>query len=442
MRQILICFIVASFLALVPTASGQGPGFGGKPEAFEPTLVVDWGVFKSDQPGKSRLEIYYQVYNFGLQFLPDGKEFVASYDVSAEVFDKDNSQVESYERTRQVRVSSQAQTRSRYDYRTSQITLNLEPGKYRVRFVLTDNGSKSDVRRELTVPLPPFRSNSPELSSVEFVQSITKRNDSVSVFDKGSSLVVPSVSRSFGGEDDKRLLLYMEISAGADSSERVVLESIIRHRSRGVVYRDTVHLVMSETVKPHLSEVNVAEFPPGDYELEVILHGRRMKDLDKKNEPFSIMWTQEALIKLDWKMAVAQMSYISTPGEAGKVRKAKSIEERRAAFNEFWSQRDPSIGTPENEKKREFYRRINVANNHFSSMRREGWRTDRGRIYVINGEPDQIDDEPYSPNVVAYQIWHYYREGRYRRFVFLDKDEDGDYRLQYPYDGLNQRPDF
>ncbi|MCH7812627.1 MAG: GWxTD domain-containing protein [Planctomycetes bacterium] len=74
--------------------------------------------------------------------------------------------------------------------------------------------------------------------------------------------------------------------------------------------------------------------------------------------------------------------------------------------------------------------------------RREGWETDRGRIYIIYGHPDQLEDWPYSPNARPYQEWHYYRDGRYKRFLFIDKNEDGEYRLAYPYDGLYQRPDF
>jgi GWxTD domain-containing protein len=188
--------------------------------------------------------------------------------------------------------------------------------------------------------------------------------------------------------------------------------------------------------------INVSQLPPGEYDVEITLHGRRMKELDRKDEKFAIRWTEEGLLKLDWKSAVSQLSYVATPGEQSKLKKAKTMEERRAAFAEFWGQRDPTVGTPENETKREFYHRVNVADRQFSSMRREGWKSDRGRIYIIHGEPDQIDDEPYSPDVVPYQIWHYYREGRYRRFLFVDKNDDGDYRLQYPYDGLNQRPDF
>ena len=119
-----------------------------------------------------------------------------------------------------------------------------------------------------------------------------------------------------------------------------------------------------------------------------------------------------------------------------------TLEERKEAFAEFWRKRDPTLGTVENEVLREFYRRVHVANVRFTGMRREGWRTDRGRIYIQFGEPDQIDDYPYEPNAVPYQIWHYYMSGPYRRFTFVDERQDGDYRLIFPYDGLNQRPDF
>lgn len=442
MRQFTAIGILIALLALPLPASGQGPGFGGKPEVFEPVLKVDWAAFRSTASEKARLEVYYQVYNFGLQFGIDGQEFVASYDCSAEIFDKNGNQVESYERGRQVRVANHAQTKSRYDYRTSQFSLDLEPGKYTVQFVLTDKGSRAQVRREVKVVLPKFSPGEAQLSSVEFVQSISASTDTGSVFSKGETVMIPSVGREYGGEEDPKLWLYSEVYPGKDSNEPLVLETVIRHRSRGIVFRDTTHLARDRAMLRNLTEVSVVEFPPGDYEMEVTLHGRRMKDLDKKSETFSIVWTQEALLKLDWKAALAQLSYIATPGEMNKVKKAKTMDERRASFNEFWNQRDPSIGTAENETKREFYRRINVANRQFSSMRREGWKADRGRIYIIHGEPDQIDDEPYSSGAVPYQIWHYYREGRYRRFVFVDKNEDGDYRLQFPYDGLNQRPDF
>jgi hypothetical protein len=100
------------------------------------------------------------------------------------------------------------------------------------------------------------------------------------------------------------------------------------------------------------------------------------------------------------------------------------------------------VGSSENEEKREFYRRVNQTNVRYTVGRREGWKTDRGRIFIQHGEPDRIDDVYFSPTSLPYQVWHYYQRGEYLRFRFVDEDQDGDYRLYPPYDGRGMRPDF
>jgi GWxTD domain-containing protein len=116
-------------------------------------------------------------------------------------------------------------------------------------------------------------------------------------------------------------------------------------------------------------------------------------------------------------------------------KKAVTPDEKLRLWNDFWLKRDPTPGTPENEAKREYYRRIEYANVHFSILRKEGWLTDRGMVYITYGEPDQIEDHPFDIDSKAYQIWDYYQASDVRRFLFIDEWGDGDYRLQYPYDG-------
>ena len=83
-------------------------------------------------------------------------------------------------------------------------------------------------------------------------------------------------------------------------------------------------------------------------------------------------------------------------------------DEERAAFNQlstdaeyeqfvqqFWLRRDPTPGTIENEFKEEHYRRIAYANEHFSGGV-PGWKTDRGRTYIMYGPRDEIDAHPYG----------------------------------------------
>jgi len=85
--------------------------------------------------------------------------------------------------------------------------------------------------------------------------------------------------------------------------------------------------------------------------------------------------------------------YIITPEEKAAFKKLSNDEERDAFIEQFWLRRDPTPDTPENEYKEEHYRRIAYANEHFSAGI-PGWRTDRGRIYIIWGTPDQIESHP------------------------------------------------
>ena len=188
--------------------------------------------------------------------------------------------------------------------------------------------------------------------------------------------------------------------------------------------------------------VSLDGYVSGEYELFVTLRGRRNKKLTQQYREFSVRWTQKALLRHEYKKAIEQIALIANSEEIRTLEEVTGYEDRVAAFGQFWRARDPVPETPENEAKREFYRRIRVANSLFSFLYREGWRTDRGRIYVKYGEPDQIDDFPLVPDRQPYQVWHYYKQHQYRRFTFIDDTDDGDYRLAYPYDGTGMRPDF
>jgi GWxTD domain-containing protein len=196
-------------------------------------------------------------------------------------------------------------------------------------------------------------------------------------------------------------------------------------------------LALGESAERQLREVSLTDFLPGEYELEIAIHGRRNKKLDGTTQLFRVAWTQEGMVRNDWKATVHQLELFSEDVDVGDMEDLKTLEERVRAFDQFWAERDPTDGTAENEAKAAFYYRVRIANERFGIMRMEGWRSDRGRIYIQYGEPDFMVEEPFSLSYHPYQVWQYTRLSPNRRFVFVDENEDGDYRLQYPYDGLS-----
>jgi GWxTD domain-containing protein len=136
--------------------------------------------------------------------------------------------------------------------------------------------------------------------------------------------------------------------------------------------------------------------------------------------------------------------YIITPEEMAAFKKLSNDEERDQFIENFWLRRDPTPDTPENEYKEEHYRRIAYANEHYGAGL-PGWKTDRGRIYIMWGAADQIESHPTggtwdrpqeqgggSTTTYPYETWRYrYLEGvgQNIELEFVDPCSCGDYHL-------------
>jgi len=136
--------------------------------------------------------------------------------------------------------------------------------------------------------------------------------------------------------------------------------------------------------------------------------------------------------------------YIITPEEKAAFKQLSNDEERDQFIEQFWLRRDPTPDTPENEYKEEHYRRIAYANEHFAAGI-PGWKTDRGRIYIIWGTPDQIESHPTggtydrpqeegggTTTTFPWETWRYrYLEGVGQDITieFVDQCSCGDYKI-------------
>ncbi|HET9400722.1 MAG TPA: GWxTD domain-containing protein [Candidatus Acidoferrales bacterium] len=139
-----------------------------------------------------------------------------------------------------------------------------------------------------------------------------------------------------------------------------------------------------------------------------------------------------------------EVVYIITPEERQAFLQLQTNEDRENFIEQFWLRRDPTPDTPENEFKEEHYRRIAYANERYASGI-PGWRTDRGRIYIIWGKPDSTDSHPAGgpytrtpeegggeTSVYPFEDWHYnYLEnvGSNIDLEFVDPTGSGEYHL-------------
>src|SRR5271168_4118800 len=162
------------------------------------------------------------------------------------------------------------------------------------------------------------------------------------------------------------------------------------------------------------------------------LKQKRDKELFKELNPQYKKWLDEDVV------------YIISNEERSAFVHLQTNEEREQFIEAFWQRRNPDPDSPENTFKEEHYRRIAYTNEHYASGI-PGWKTDRGRIYIIWGPPDEIQSHPSggsydrppeegggSTSTYPFEDWRYrYLEGigENIEIEFVDPTGSGEYHL-------------
>ena len=156
--------------------------------------------------------------------------------------------------------------------------------------------------------------------------------------------------------------------------------------------------------------------------------GRALKELDAQYK----QWLNEDVV------------YIIAPEERTAFLQLSTSEEREQFIEQFWLRRSSNPDLPENDFKEEHYRRIAYANEHYASGI-PGWKTDRGRTYIIWGPADEVDSHPTggtydrpmnegggSTSTYPWEMWRYrYLEGigNNVEIEFVDPSGSGEYHM-------------
>jgi GWxTD domain-containing protein len=115
------------------------------------------------------------------------------------------------------------------------------------------------------------------------------------------------------------------------------------------------------------------------------------------------------------------LAVIAQSGELSPYSKKLSTSAKRRFLTQFWQRHDPTPDTPANEARDAFYQGIEFANAHYreTGRSRPGWKSDRGRIFLRNGTPEEVLQRREGRSY-PYEVWRY-RQGKDRYYIFLDR---------------------
>jgi GWxTD domain-containing protein len=146
----------------------------------------------------------------------------------------------------------------------------------------------------------------------------------------------------------------------------------------------------------------------------------------KAEREFTVRWAGAPASLTNGSVAVAAMEYILTP-EAYQRLASAPVDSAFDLFMEFWGPKDPSPETSINEALLEYYSRVDSTREKFSDVRiADGFRTDRGKAYVLYGPPVSIR-RVLTPGDAPAELWEYPHLAQ--RLVFEDRARRGEFVL-------------
>ncbi|HSP86650.1 MAG TPA: GWxTD domain-containing protein [Ignavibacteriaceae bacterium] len=386
-----------------------------------PKYYQDFLNFASDQEGKTRLDIFIQVPYTEILFVKSNKGFSAAYTAVVSVFNEDKEQLLAEKSWKEkIDVLDFEQTISKNNFNLSLKSFHLTPGKYFISTSVEDEDShkkySSDnifIVKDLTKDI-----------SVSDLMLIAKQTQA-----EGSNKILPNVSRNITSERDG-IPMFFEIYTNDPSD--INIEFVIKDEKEKVLHQENLNKHLDTGSTQVIHTLKNLSLGLGSYLVTVNILDSSKNKITDVSKNFISRWIGIPAAIQDLDKAVDQLIYIATPTEMDHVEDAETQNEKINRYLDFWKKKDPTPNTDENELFNEYYRRVSYANENFSHYV-EGWRSDRGMVFIILGSPNNIDRHPFDLESKPYEVWQYYELNR--SFVFVDETGFGDYRLITPLYG-------
>lgn len=418
MKSLKIVFLITGLLAgsllaqyrLGPRLSGIGLPF------FRAS------VFRSFTPnGEKRIaRLYLQILNDDLTFVKNQDRFEATIQYEIYVNNQQKEAVYNKTTTQKIVTNNFDETNSRKINNTFSSDIILPAGIYDAVVTVLDKNSNKQVNRKLHFKIE-------DLGKTDFLMSDVLFFTDYATDSTGRVIdFKPSLSGNFSG-GGKYIYFYFT-SVVKDSLDTLNVKYTIRDPFNSINQFNQYNLCRKPRFQEHFIRLNRQLFDQNRYELEVA--STYHNDTIKARRLFSFFWTIIPESPKDLNLALEQMRYILDADSIDWALK-QPYEEKKAYFKRFWARMDPNKSTQKNELMEEFYRRVNFATENFSTITIEGWRTDRGRIFIKFGEPDDIERHPFEMNTTPFEVWRYYNLRKV--FVFVDRTGFGDYFLDPHY---------
>jgi GWxTD domain-containing protein len=367
----------------------------------------------SRSPDSTLFVLTVSVPSRGLTFVRENDRYRASYSATLSLA-RSNEATRRFESHQIVRVAAFKETSRSDESVLYQQIVTARPGTYELSFALRDDAGGKGSSIEATVNIPRIAGGA--LSSPVPVYEALPRT----TLDSLPRLVAsPRATLTLG--QDSTLSIYLE--GYGTGGAMPIRAAVFGENASAPVWSDTTSLVKQGTIFSGIITIPVNRLGVGALTLTVTTPG----GTDTTKAPVFVTFGEDLPVATFTEM----VNYLRYFGSASRLQTLRDAppNARATAWAAFLRETDPDPATPVNEALRDYFGRIAQANVRFREEGAIGWLTDRGRVFVALGTPDQF----YEPNTTDLnqrgraQIWDYRRHRL--QIVFVDQTGFGRWRM-------------
>ena len=434
-------FFLLLFLLIVLA----GSGFAQKKLGFE----FDYARFKLDE-NSVYLELYYDIKEADFQQVKAENGFSIKGKLGIEITDKATKQQVYLKDFPFEDKFAEGSDDIKSKNMLGVLGISIPKGEYTLKVVVEDLNDKTNKKTVTdNLVIVPFDDKTPFISDIELASNIFKEGaDKNSIFYKSTMEVLPNPAIFYSNQMPV-LHFYLELYNFSGAGKTYKLVKTLFNTTGKKITSTTKLLTQKGNSFVEIGNINLSSYQTDNYNLEIAIVDTLTKEAKittkrfyfynanvKKEEivsqnsefvgsEYSVMAEKECDKMID------QIKYISNQNELGQIKKLDVLEGKRMFLYNFWMNRGEGKGLGINESRVEFDKRTQYAAKHFSNMYKEGYKSDRGRVIIKYGIPDDIERHPSAANSQPYEIWTYNSvegEGNVI-FAFGDLSNFGNYIL-------------
>ncbi len=283
-----------------------------------------------------------------------------------------------------------------------------------------------------------------EISDIQLVSSFAPTSD-VNVLSKSGYDLVPLISDFFSPEYEK-LVYYFEVynTIPHFEEDKFIVSHYIESKLTNNIVGNYGKMKREspQEVIPILHVFDIKNLPSGDYNLVAEVRNKENELVVQKKISFTRLnleadLSQDNLNSVNYEGTFVEKMMSDSLNEYiyclfpivsdmenrmidNQVKKYNDTLKRQFIYS-FWA----NMNSKDPQKEWETYKeQVDLVNQMFGTTVRQGYETDRGRVYLKYGPPFNVEDRPNEPSSYPYQIWHYYKIGKFnnKRFVFYQPD--------------------